>query len=190
MSDAAARIDALMETASQALVETDYLTCERLCTQALQLAREDRDFDRYARILMPLQECRRQRRQIASDHGVAIFTGEQTDEIGAILKTQPTGCVLLTCPPYSQQDAQAIRDAARENEQMVEVLLLDSEALTAAFLKAMEDAGDAIITQSSGDTPLDKLDALASHLDALGDHEIAHQTLAQLARQASRQTNP
>lgn len=180
-------IDPLMERASAALAEMDYLTCERLCEQALQLARDGDDFDRYARILLPLQECRRQRRQIAEDHGTAVFAGEEREDVGLILKAQPTGCILLLDPPYSADDASALRAAARENEQMVEVLLLDQKALTAAFLKAMEDAGDAILASVPRNaSPRERLDAIAGRLDELADHEIAHQQLADAARQATR----
>lgn len=186
MIDPAAEIDPIMEQASQALAETDYLTCERLCERALDLARQTNDFNRYARILLPLQEARRQRRQVASDAGVVVFTGEQRDEIGIILKRQPTGCILLTDPPYTADDAAAVRAAARDNEQMVEVLLLDSAGLLAAFLKAMEDRGDALLASAQSDDPVTQLDAIAAKLDELGDHEIAHQQLADAARMAAR----
>ncbi len=186
MTEPAAEIDRIMEQASQALVDTDYLTCERLCESALGMARQANDFDRYARVLLPLQEARRQRRQVASDGGACVFTGEHKQEVGIILKRQPAGCVLLTDPPYTAEDAAAIRAAARDNEQMVEVLLLDSAGLLAAFLKAMEDHGDALLASVTTDDPIAKLDAIAAQLDELGDHEIAHQQLAAAARAAAR----
>ncbi|MEK6701416.1 MAG: hypothetical protein AABZ53_04075 [Planctomycetota bacterium] len=60
-------IDALMDRASQALVRTDYFEVEKLCTQAIRLARIAGDFDRLSRICLPLQESRRQRRHEAVD---------------------------------------------------------------------------------------------------------------------------
>lgn len=184
---AGGEIDAIMERASEALVAMDYLTCERLCEQALGLARRADDFERYARILLPLQESRRQRRQIAEEHGTAVFAGPDVEEPGVILKHQPTGCILLLDPPYTADDAAAVRAAARDNEQMVEVLLLDQKALTAAFLKALEDRGDGLLASiPSGAAPIEKLDAIAARLHELGDHEIAHQQLAQAARQSTR----
>ncbi|MHC4996015.1 MAG: hypothetical protein ACYTGQ_13285, partial [Planctomycetota bacterium] len=68
------QIDTLMEEASEALAHTDYFRCEKRCLQALALARDDNDYERYARILLPLQEARRLRRQAAADAGTYILT--------------------------------------------------------------------------------------------------------------------
>jgi len=67
-----ATLDALMEDASRALAEMDYLTCESLCLKALAAAREDGNWAYYKRILLPLQEVRRQRRMIAADGDVVL----------------------------------------------------------------------------------------------------------------------
>ena len=66
-STAEERIDHLMEQATDALTGTRYFECERLALEAMTLAHSARDFDRMARIVMPLQESRRLRRQLASD---------------------------------------------------------------------------------------------------------------------------
>lgn len=60
-------IDAQMERASAALARCDYFTAERLCSQALDRAFRKGDFERMARIVMPLQESRRQIREAAWD---------------------------------------------------------------------------------------------------------------------------
>jgi len=182
----AARIDELMERASQALVARRYLECERLCTEALRIAREAGQFERLGRIMLPLQECRRQRRQIAADHGVAVFTDERlTPE--QILERKAAGFVLLTDPPYAEDDARAVRELARQRELMVEVLLLDQGGLVAAFEKAAEDRGDAAIARHAraGD-PVQTIDGLLAELETIGDHEKAHQRVADAARQAAR----
>jgi hypothetical protein len=62
-------IDALMEKASQMLVACDYFGASEACERALDKARRVKDFERIARICMPLQEARRQIRQIAVDAG-------------------------------------------------------------------------------------------------------------------------
>lgn len=70
MSPAAARsqrIDDLMEKASLLLESTDYFEADAHCSRALSLALAARDFDRMARICLPLQEARRQRRHEALD---------------------------------------------------------------------------------------------------------------------------
>lgn len=61
------RIDELMEKASQALVQRRYFQCERLCLEALSAAHGDRDYARMARIVLPLQESRRLKVQLALD---------------------------------------------------------------------------------------------------------------------------
>lgn len=187
MTDAASRIDELMERASQALVSRDYLTCERLCVEAIGLARQAEDFERLARITLPLQEARRQRRQIAEDAGTVVFTGKR-EPAEAILDRCPRGCILLTDPPYAESDAQAVREAARHREAFVEVLRLDSAGLTAMFCKAMEEVGDAALASIPGSAePVERVDRILAKLDQVGDHEIAHQRLASAARAAARQ---
>ena len=55
-----ATLDDQMETASQALAELDYARCEALCVKALEQARKQSDWVMYQRVLLPLQEARRQ----------------------------------------------------------------------------------------------------------------------------------
>lgn len=54
-----------MEQASVALVERRYFEAERLALQALRKAHAARDYERMARIVLPLQEARRQKRDLA-----------------------------------------------------------------------------------------------------------------------------
>lgn len=188
MSDAN-RIDELMETASRALVARRYLECERLCNEALTIARASKDFGRLARIMLPLQECRRQRRQIATEHGVTVLSGERL-EPERIIEARAKGCLLLTAPPYSPDDAVRLRELARQREAMIEVLLLDQAGLIAAYEKAAEDQGDAAIARyAKCDDPVDVIDGLLDELDTIGDHEKAHQRVADAARQAARKKN-
>ncbi len=188
MNDAAQQIDATMETASQALVANRYLECERLCMAALQAARRANDFERISRILLPLQEARRQRRQIAEDAGTVVLTSTR-NEVGDILEAHRAGCLLLTDPPYTQADGDALREAARQRELFVEVLVMDSAALTGAFCWAMEQVGDAAIASLPPEgSPVEQVDALLGQLDRIGDHELAHQRLAQAAQEAACHT--
>lgn len=188
MTQVATQIDQLMEQASQKLVATDYLACESLCMQAIELARQIRDYPLIARILMPLQEARRQRRQIAEDTGTFVVTGKHRDA-DAILDEHSTGCLLLTDPPYTDADADALRTAARGRGCMVEVLCLDATELTAAFCEAMQRHGDAAVARATAiPAGPDRVDTLLAELDCIGDHEIAHQRLAQAAREVNSPT--
>jgi len=192
-----ATIDDTMERASQALAEMDYLTAERLCLEALDAARAAGDFSAYHRILLPLQECRRQRRMIACDAGVRTEPGDAA-----------AGCVVLL-PPATADAARALREAARQADHHTEVLWVteaDGERWRVAsyagpevraelaaprdggpdvtwYLRANEALGDAAI--AAVDAPpgsVDRLDALARMLDVVVDHEKLHQRLADAAR--------
>lgn len=187
MSDNAP-IDELMEAASVALVERRYLDCERLCRDAVTIARRAGDYERLGRIMLPLQECRRQRRQIAAEHGVTVLGGATRRPPEQIIDDHPRGCLLLTDPPYQAADATALRTLARERGLMVEVLLLDQPGLVAAFERAAEDRGDAAIARLAGEPgPERVVETLLDELDAIGDHEKAHQRVAEAARQAAKQ---
>src|SRR5689334_10244420 len=63
------QIDRMMERASTALEAMRYFEAERLASTALRRAHAAADFERMARILLPLQEARRQKRQLAVDSG-------------------------------------------------------------------------------------------------------------------------
>src|SRR6188768_1437288 len=53
----------LCEQGQERLMATDYWGAERLLAKAERLAWDAQDFDTLARLYMPLQEARRQRRQ-------------------------------------------------------------------------------------------------------------------------------
>jgi hypothetical protein len=63
------QIDQAMESASVSLVAGRYFECERLCVEALDAAHRSHDYERMSRILLPLQEARRQKRDLARDAG-------------------------------------------------------------------------------------------------------------------------
>jgi hypothetical protein len=179
-------LDEIMEQASERLVAMDYVTCERLCVEALGLSRQLGDFERCARILLPLQESRRQRRQIAVEAGVHLFSGPRLSP-DKVLEHFSRGCIMLLSPPYTRDDELAIRELARKGGQMVEVLAIDQDGLRQCFEQQMEREGDAAVASiPSGLPPEKQVDELAAVLDRVGDHEIAHQRLASAARQAAR----
>lgn len=180
-------IDQLMEQASKALAETDYLACERLCDQALAMAMEAEDFDRAGRIILPLQEARRQRRQIAGEAGV-IMLGEPRLEPERILETHSAGCFMLAHPPYDPTDVASLRRQAAEKGRYAEAMLVDQAMLRGLFLTAMEERGDAILAHLPDDADSRQIARmLFEQLDQVGDHEIAHQRLADAARRAARE---
>jgi len=98
-------IDANMELASQKLVARDYFSCEKLCSDALAAAFGARDYERMSRILMPLQEARRQKRQIAEDADRVIVI-----ERDAPTEAQLGAGVYVIRPPRVAAEARALRE--------------------------------------------------------------------------------
>jgi len=117
-SKLAQKIDSLMEQASEALVQRRYFECERLAIDAMRRALGALDFDRVARIVLPLQEARRQIRDMAVDTGrVVCVNGELPMGLGL----EP-GMYLLS-PPRVGVDGRLLREEATRREVPVVVLV-------------------------------------------------------------------
>ena len=100
------RIDQIMEQASQLLAQTKAIDAEFLCLRALEMAVKSSDWDRAARIILPLQEARRLRRQNATDTGLVRLVDTQ-----AQTRIKPeTGCYLFQ-PPLIAAEARSYREA-------------------------------------------------------------------------------
>ncbi|MEO0477624.1 MAG: hypothetical protein AAF085_16895 [Planctomycetota bacterium] len=214
-------IDQIMEDASQALVEMFYARCEILCLEALQQARGESDWGMVRRILLPLQEARRQKRQAAIDGPVLLGTPDPTKSPEWLLE-QECGCVVIT-KPFNQTLANSMWMFIHHAGLPVEILLADNassdsswritsfsnpaiytdlpapdpswigKALSSAdmnpptpahwFMRASEAIGNAAIDAVT-DEPgtVERFDALAAALSAVGDHELLHQALADAAK--------
>lgn len=116
-----AKIDALMEQAQQALVARRYFECESVSASALRKAHSVLDYDRMARILMPLQEARRQKRDMAIDAMRVAMVGAVGAELPAP-DAISAGCYLV-CPPRVGVDGRALREAADGREVATLVLV-------------------------------------------------------------------
>ena len=97
----------VMERASAALLATSYFEVETLCVKAMELARRSRDFETMARIILPLQEARRQRRHMATDTGIVKVLVALPSE-GTVLES---ACYLLK-PPLIAAEATSVRELA------------------------------------------------------------------------------
>lgn len=118
-------LNSLMDRASKALVDRRYLLGEALCLQALEMARTFPDWDYYARIVLPLQECRRHRRMIASEGEVRLGCSTLQNP-AEMLAQHPTGCLLLTYP-WSREQARQLARLARMQNQYFIVLWANSQ---------------------------------------------------------------
>ncbi len=211
-SPQAGEIESLMEQASLALERTEYFKAERLAREALGAARMAEDFACMTRILMPLQEARRQRLQLACDVGnLMIGTSNIVEE----MEVEP-GCHLIQ-PPQVGADARRLKQFAFESEIPVAVMCREpktqlglcpivaiSPGVTvrakidppddwdqpdmAWFMDAIEALGDfAIESLDRGANLIKQVDTLMGRLDAISEHEGLHLALAEVCREAHRE---
>lgn len=110
-SEKSAKIDALMEQSSAALLKRDYFAAERFASSALRRAYAAGDFERMARIVLPLQEARRQKRDLAVDSGKIYVVDAELPQG----KTLKPGCYLVA-PPRVGVDGRLLREMADERE--------------------------------------------------------------------------
>lgn len=118
----------IMEAASEALARMDYLTCEAHCVEAIALARRQRQWDAIARILLPLQEARRQRRMVAADGLIRLGTQSLEGDAAACLPNLANaggGCVVVT-HPHDADAAARLALRARHERRFVEILFADN----------------------------------------------------------------
>ena len=115
----------IMEKAESALRTRRWFVAEAHAAEALRQARAANRFGEIGRILLPLQEARRQRAAEAAERGKVRVLAEAPAE-GAAL---PPGLVLVA-PPLVGADARRLRLAAIE--QQVPLLVVCREPITAA----------------------------------------------------------
>lgn len=120
-------IDDLMETASAALAEMEYARCEALCVEALEQARDEEDWVMVRRVLLPLQEARRQKRQAATDGLIKLGTPNKAGSLSELVADPRCGCIVLT-HPYTADDAAELDLHLRTQQRSVEVLFADNPA--------------------------------------------------------------
>ncbi len=206
----AEKIDALMDDASAALAKTDYFTCERLASKALASAFQVRDFERMARIVLPLQESRRQKRLLAADTGRVFRLSEKAPEDEPL----EAGCYLIE-PMLVGADGRDVRERADAEETPVLVVVREPETQLGAWplvmigpmtvrtrvappeggeptvewmLMASEALGDEAISQVDPDeSGEDRVEEYLDRLAVCPEHEKLHQRLAEACRDAVAQ---
>lgn len=203
------KIDSLMERAAAALARTDYFECERVSAQALSMTHRLGDYGRMGRILMPLEECRRQKRLLAADAGMKGRLCEIPEESFEI----HTGCWLVE-PPLVGADGRELRRRANEADIPVLVIVREPETQLRKWpivmigvktvrtyveppkaepdvewlLAAAEAMGDAAIESVDGSMSFERrIDELMDLLATLQDHDRLHQTLASMCIEALRE---
>jgi hypothetical protein len=112
------KVDSLMEQASLALVERRYFDAERLAADALARAFTVLDYERMSRIVLPLEEARRHKRDAAVEAGHIAVVTEQVPT-GRALRP---GCYLVS-PPRVGIDGRSLREAADKKKVPVIVVV-------------------------------------------------------------------
>ncbi|HWB20445.1 MAG TPA: hypothetical protein VG711_09115 [Phycisphaerales bacterium] len=209
------QIDTLMEQASEALMLTKYFEAERLAVKALYMARQVGDFERMARIVMPLQEARRQRFQQAIDVGKPRIQREPVTEE---MKVEPG--IVVVQPPMVGSDARRLRLLALTRE--IPLVVLCREPLTQLKLSpivalspgatirvrlkpakghdmtiappvdwivnALCELGDTAVEAIDPTLPIvRRIDAILDRLDCLPEHENLHIALMQACEKAHQE---
>ena len=146
-------IDRLMDRASRALAETRYFEAANDAAHALNRARRAGDFERMARICLPLQEARRQIRQLAADTGSVRLVAHPEDVRGALTP----GCYLIQ-PPMIGADARVLRVTAFKRR--IPVSVLAREPLTRKGLWPIVGVGEiSVRVQIDPPEPLERDDS-------------------------------
>lgn len=205
------QIDALMERASAALSATRWFEAERLAWDALIQAHGATEYERMGRILLPLQEARRQRFQAALDAsgGTIVLIEEPFPEEWC----PDPGCYLVR-PPLVGADARRLRRAALEAEVPAAIICREPATMLgdcpivaigpgttvrtkidppddpdhpdlAWFVSAMELLGEAAIAGVDPGLHVEKqLEQLLGRLEAIPEHEGLHQSAEAACRTA------
>lgn len=149
-------IDQLMDRASLALAETRYFDAANDAANALNRARRTNDFERMNRICLPLQEARRQIRQIATDAASGAGTVQVVSHPGDLPGPLEPGCYLIQ-PPMIGADARVLRETAYKRR--IAVAVLAREPLTRKRLWPMVGVGIVSIrAQIAPPVPLERRD--------------------------------
>ncbi|MCC6680933.1 MAG: hypothetical protein IT445_08525 [Phycisphaeraceae bacterium] len=144
-------LDDIMESASQSLAAGDYLSCERLCVQALAEARRLGHWPLYARILMPLQESRRQKRMIAADGFIRLGGADLEGPFGDWSNEFAAGCIVVT-RPFTREHAAGLLAALDQQQRCAEVLFADND-IEAAQWTVRSFAGPDVSVQRPAPPP-------------------------------------
>lgn len=121
------QIDQAMESASVSLIAGRYFECERLCMEALDAAHRAHDYERMARIILPLQEARRQKRDLARDAGNVTVIDSSLPSPGDL---RPG--FYFVRPPRVGLDGRLLREMADKTE--VPIIVVVREPTTRAGL--------------------------------------------------------
>jgi hypothetical protein len=173
---AAADVQAICEQGQQLLMETRYWEAERTLAQAERIAWEARDWDTLARLYMPLQEARRQRRQRCGEGVVALdlLAEGPSDQIDPehVFSNYPHG-QLLVAGWGTIQPAIGVRDLAARHGRYVETFLAATYPVGGGRAVVIVPTRDVALPSADRDWSIDELiPNLPAHSIVLAESEL------------------
>lgn len=113
------QLQELCESGQRELMATNYWAAEKILARAEQIAFDQREFETLARLYMPLQEARRQRRQRCGEGTVhlGLIAKSPTDKVSAeqLIQQYPFGQLLIAGWQTIEPAVQFRRLAAERN---------------------------------------------------------------------------
>ncbi len=144
------------------LLATDYLSAEDSLVTAEHLVRDARDWDALARLYMPLQEARRQRRQRAGEGLVKLDLvakhASDAIDVDLIASKYPHG-QLLVAGFGSIEPARKLREIADRERRYLDVYLAASYWVSGAVVVAIVP-NDRVTVPPEGEYSVDELTRL------------------------------
>jgi hypothetical protein len=171
-----AALHELCELGSEQLIQTRYLEAEATLARAEAEAWANRDWDTLARLYMPLQEARRQRRQLCGEGVVALdlVAQSQSDALDGrrVIENFPHG-QLLVAGWRSIEPAIEVRKLAAEHGLYVETFLGAVYAVAKRPVVAIVPLEDANLPQRDFGSIEELRGQLPPHCILLTDDEIS-----------------
>jgi hypothetical protein len=174
-SMSASPLQDLCAAGQQKLMQMQYLQAEQTLMQAEQMALGASDYDTLARLYMPLQECRRQRRQRCGEGVVRLdlVAAGPADQIAAehVVKNYPHG-QLLVAGWGTIQPAIDVRALQRRHELYVETFLAAAYPIGAGRAIAIVPTEEVRLPEPSPRSIDELIRLLPAHSIVLSDAEL------------------
>lgn len=170
-----ADLQAQCELGQQQLMRMEYLRAEVTLAAAEEIAWREKDFDTLARLYMPLQETRRQRRQRCGEGVVCldlIATGANDRVDGRrVVENYPHG-QLLVAGWGTIEPAVTVRRLQREHDLYVETFLAAVYPIAAGRVVVIAPTEDVALPESRFDDVEDLIKHLPAHCIVIAADEL------------------
>ena len=172
---AADALQSLCDEAQQQLQRMEYLACERTLERAERLALDANDFDTLARLYLPLQEARRQRRLVCGEGVVRLdlFAESANDPLDPepIIERYAHGQLLIAgwC---SIEPAVRFRQLQRERQLYVETYLAAVYPVGSSRVVVIVPTADVSLPAGSSDSIDELVRRLPAHSIVMGESAL------------------